>query len=74
MLIFLFSGINDAIAEEIVTKIGLTERMDETKAVVKSLYHAFIENDASLIEINPYAEDTYGKSMYFEVYFLIIII
>lgn len=39
--------------------------MDETKAVIKSLYKAFIDNDASMIEINPYAEDTYGKSKCF---------
>ncbi|KAL7639666.1 UNVERIFIED_CONTAM: hypothetical protein RMT77_010169 [Armadillidium vulgare] len=54
-------GITDAKAEEIALSIGLESRLEETKEVVKNLYKAFMENDASLIEINPYAEDTYGK-------------
>jgi len=54
-------GITDKTAEEIATKLGLANRMEETKSVVKNLYEAFMKNDASLIEINPYAEDTYGK-------------
>lgn len=56
------SGITDATAEDIAVKLGLENRMDETKQVVKNLYQAFITHDASMIEINPYAEDTYGKS------------
>ena len=55
-------GITDATAEEIALKLGLENRLEETKSVVKNLYKAFVENDASMIEINPYAEDTYGKS------------
>ncbi|KAB7503670.1 Succinate--CoA ligase [ADP-forming] subunit beta, mitochondrial [Armadillidium nasatum] len=55
------SCITDAKAEEIALSIGLESRLEETKEVVKNLYKAFMENDASLIEINPYAEDTYGK-------------
>jgi len=54
-------GITDATAEEIALKLGLSNRLEETKAVVKNLYAAFMKNDASLIEINPYAEDTYGS-------------
>lgn len=54
-------GITDAKAEEIANMLGLQSRMVETVAVVKSLYNAFINFDASMIEINPYAEDTYGK-------------
>jgi len=54
-------GITDKTAEDIATKLGLGNRMEETKEVVKNLYEAFMSNDASLIEINPYAEDTYGK-------------
>jgi len=54
-------GITDATTEEIANALGLQNRMQETKDVLKNLYQAFMENDASLIEINPYAEDTYGK-------------
>jgi len=57
----IMEGITDATATEIATKLGLENRLEETKSVVKNLYDAFIKNDASLIEINPYAEDTYGK-------------
>lgn len=49
-------------AKEIALKLGLESRLEETVAVIHSLYNAFVNYDASLIEINPYAEDTYGKS------------
>jgi len=54
-------GITDETAHEIAIKLGLENRLEETKRVVKNLYEAFISNDASMIEINPYAEDTYGN-------------
>ncbi|KAF2364642.1 Succinate--CoA synthetase beta subunit [Trinorchestia longiramus] len=54
-------GITDEIAQNIAHKLGLENRLEETVSVVKNLYNAFISNDASMIEINPYAEDTYGK-------------
>jgi len=57
----IMEGITDATAEEIANALGLQNRMQETKLVLKNLYDAFISNDASLIEINPYAEDTYGN-------------
>lgn len=59
-----FLGVTDETAQDLAKKLGLENRMEETVAVIKSLYNAFINNDASLIEINPYAEDTYGKSKY----------
>ena len=52
----------DEKAEDLAKKLGLESRLEETMSVIKSLYAAFINNDASMIEINPYAEDTYGKS------------
>ncbi|XP_045130815.1 succinate--CoA ligase [ADP-forming] subunit beta, mitochondrial-like [Portunus trituberculatus] len=54
-------GVTDEKAEDLARQLGLESRMEETVAVIKSLYAAFINNDASMIEINPYAEDTYGK-------------
>lgn len=54
-------GITDAKAEDIAKSLGLESRLEETVDVIKSLYNAFINFDASMIEINPYAEDTYGK-------------
>merc|ERR1712002_872101 len=46
---------------DIANKLGLQARMEETVQLVHNLYNAFINYDASMIEINPYAEDTYGK-------------
>ncbi|KAK7082360.1 beta' subunit [Halocaridina rubra] len=54
-------GITDEKAKQIAVALGLESRLEETVSVVKSLYNAFINFDASMIEINPYAEDTYGK-------------
>ncbi|KAK3878096.1 hypothetical protein Pcinc_017236 [Petrolisthes cinctipes] len=54
-------GVTDETAQDLARKLGLENRLEETVDVIKSLYNAFINNDASLIEINPYAEDTYGK-------------
>jgi len=54
-------GITEETCTDIAMKLGLENRLEETKEVVRNLYAAFMDNDASLIEINPYAEDTYGK-------------
>ncbi|XP_045613893.1 succinate--CoA ligase [ADP-forming] subunit beta, mitochondrial [Procambarus clarkii] len=54
-------GITDETAKGLTKMLGLDTHLEETVAVIKSLYNAFITYDASLIEINPYAEDTYGK-------------
>lgn len=54
-------GVTDEKAEILAKQLGLESRLEETVSVVKALYAAFISNDASMIEINPYAEDTYGK-------------
>lgn len=66
VILYLFTilGVTDETAQDLARKLGLENRMEETVDVIKSLYNAFITNDASLIEINPYAEDTYGKSKY----------
>merc|ERR1719228_2669124 len=54
-------GMTDAKATDIAMKLGLESRLEETVEGVHNLYKAFIDYDASMIEINPYAEDTYGK-------------
>lgn len=37
---------------------------------MKSLYEVFIKYDATMVEINPLAEDASGKSMYTLFYFI----
>lgn len=43
-------------ALEVVTKVGLTKQKDETADVILKLYDLFLQKDALLIEVNPYAE------------------
>jgi len=54
-------GMTDALAAEIAKSIGLGTHLEETVQVLNNLYNCFIKTDAAMIEINPYAEDTYGK-------------
>jgi succinyl-CoA synthetase beta subunit len=47
-------GVDDAKAAEIVAATGFPEEVaDEAKDVVKRLWAVFIEEDASLVEVNP---------------------
>merc|ERR1711962_368143 len=54
-------GMTDALAKDIATSIGLGTHLEETMKVLHNIYNCFINTDAAMIEINPYAEDTYGK-------------
>lgn len=48
-------------AEKIADKVGLGAFKDKTADVLMRLYKLFIEKDALLIEVNPYAEDANGN-------------
>lgn len=39
-----------------VSKVGLNKQQDETADVILKLYELFLQKDALLIEVNPYAE------------------
>jgi len=41
---------------DVITKVGLTKKKDETADVILKLYDLFLTKDALLIEVNPYAE------------------
>src|SRR5690606_24444316 len=48
------TGLTDAQADEIATKIGIPETsLQQARSVLHGLYRAFWETDASLAEINP---------------------
>jgi len=48
------TGLKDAEADDVARKIGIPDAAGpQARAVLKSLYNAFIETDASLAEINP---------------------
>ncbi len=47
-------GLADAQADELARKIGIPDTsVPQARAILKSLYEAFWETDASLVEINP---------------------
>ena len=49
------TGVDDAKAAEIVAATGFPEEVadEATKCVVKRLWDVFVEEDASLVEVNP---------------------
>lgn len=50
-------GITDEQVSRVVHKIGLQELEKEASDMIKKMYDLFVEKDALLIEVNPYAED-----------------
>ncbi|XP_043218638.1 succinate--CoA ligase [ADP-forming] subunit beta, mitochondrial-like isoform X1 [Amphibalanus amphitrite] len=57
----IFEGLTDEKAARIVDAIGLSSRKAETVDILKRIFNLFISTDASMIEINPLAEDTFGS-------------
>lgn len=57
-----FSGLSDADADQIASKIGIPESsIAQARSVLQNLYRAFDECDASLAEINPLILTAQGK-------------
>jgi len=55
-------GLSQAGAEEIATKIGVQpEKVPEVSQILLNLYKLFQDKDASMVEINPFAEDNTGS-------------
>lgn len=55
-------GLTSAQANSIADKLGLTGNSKEIASLVASnLYELFVEKDALLLEINPFAEDVCGE-------------
>lgn len=55
-------GLTSAQANSIADKLGLTGNSKEIASLVASnLYELFVEKDALLLEINPFAEDICGE-------------
>jgi succinyl-CoA synthetase beta subunit len=54
-------GVDDTTAREIVTKAGFPgEIADQVVAIAVRLWHAFVAEDATLVEVNPLARTTDG--------------
>merc|ERR1719472_614264 len=55
-------GLSQAGAEEIATRIGVQpEKVPEVSQILLNLYKLFQDKDASMVEINPFAEDNSGN-------------
>jgi len=55
-------GLDVAGAKEIATAIGIhPKKVDEVAQILINLYDLFLTKDASMVEINPFAEDSTGE-------------
>merc|ERR1712012_844810 len=55
-------GLSQAGAEEIATRVGVQpEKVPEVSQILLNLYKLFQDKDASMVEINPFAEDNTGN-------------
>lgn len=50
-------GLTKEQASKIIEKVGLGDNSAEHVKMLLNLYKLFVEKDALLVEINPYAED-----------------
>lgn len=54
-------GLDMAGAKEIATAVGINaKKVDEVAQILLNLYDLFLTKDASMVEINPFAEDSNG--------------
>lgn len=58
-------GLDEEQALKIAAKVGLGKEKEATADMLMQLYCVFVEKDALLVEINPYAEDAEGCCKYF---------
>ena len=62
-------GFTNAKAKEAAKKLGFPDaKLDEVAEVFVNLYNMFVSKDATMVEINPFAEDSNGtcKKILFE--------
>lgn len=61
MLKYFLAGLTKDQALSVANKLGLTSKQEEAADMFINLYNLFIKYDATMIEINPLAEDSNGK-------------
>ena len=55
-------GLSEAEAKAAAAKLGFPpDRQDEVAKVLVNLYQLFLSKDATMVEINPFAEDSSGE-------------
>lgn len=55
------TGLTKEQALKVADKLGLTAKRDDAAEMFQKLYNLFIKYDATMIEINPLAEDSNGQ-------------
>ena len=66
-------GLNKDNALDAVRKLGFPkEKREDVADVLVNVYNLFIEKDATLIEINPFAEDSHGECRFRAFYVAVI--
>lgn len=60
-MLIVSAGLKREQAEKIANSVGLGDKKDEVVEMLLRLYSLFLEKDALLIEVNPFAEDSSGK-------------
>lgn len=56
------TGVTKEQAKRVAEKLGFSESsIDEATQMIHRLYETFLKNDAVMLEINPFVEDTTGK-------------
>jgi succinyl-CoA synthetase beta subunit len=56
------TGLTVEKARSVAEKIGIpSSRIDEVSKVLTNLYQLFLTKDATMVEINPFAEDSRGN-------------
>lgn len=56
-----YEGLTREQALKIADKLGLSAKREEAASMFQKLYNLFIKYDATMIEINPLAEDSSGE-------------
>jgi len=55
-------GLTQEKAKEAAIKLGFAkDKLDEVAEALVNLYKLFVEKDATMVEINPFAEDSNGR-------------
>lgn len=56
------TGVTNEQAKRVAEKLGFSETsIEEATQMIHNLYKTFLKNDAVMLEINPFVEDTTGK-------------
>lgn len=59
----IFKGITKEQARSVAVKLGFNKNVEQVQDLIERLYDLFIKKDATMIEINPFAETPSGEGL-----------